>query len=556
MDRLLCQSQEITDADSSSYFPEYRDLPVEFARDKLHIKFTPAQAEGAQALLVPPYAVLEPSGNNLGKSCKAACVALWWHHTRKPSKIITTAPTAEQVELILWAEMRRLSERAGLRTNFLPRACKIWRDHNDFGIGTTARSEEAFKGKHGPNQLFIFDEAVGVAPEFWDAVETMFQPPGHAWLCLYNPTDQASRAYEEQISANKRRSRSWHIVRMSALDHPNIKQDLLGEPVDIPDAIRLDFFERIFKKNSQLVTPDPDDPQNLHLATDVRWPPDWATDYCERTKQESRWWRPGPKAEVVLLGRFPRQGTSSVWSEGDWQAAIREGLAPLTIDTLAIPEIGCDVAAQGDDNTAIHVRAGFCSIHHEEVNGQMEPVTVARLKELARIYADWYNRRLGKLPMSVRELNPLITEFMVPIKVDNDGLGGAISSFLEAAGYNCHRIGAGTKAIEEKEYPNRRSELWFAVAEMARDNQLDLSRLSEEVQEDACKQAMQVSWSFDSRGRRVVMSKDEMKAKMGRSPDTMDSLNLAYAPGMIDPLNDLPEVIYRRQNPLLVRRPG
>jgi hypothetical protein len=53
-----------------------------------------------------------------------------------------------------------------------------------------------------------------------------------------------------------------------------------------------------------------------------------------------------------------------------------------------------------------------------------------------------------------------------------------------ADGYRALRIGAGTKALEEQEYPNQRSELWFAVAEMARAYELDLSRLLNVVQED------------------------------------------------------------------------
>jgi hypothetical protein len=70
----------------------------------------------------------------------------------------------------------------------------------------------------------------------------------------------------------------------------------------------------------------------------------------------------------MLFGRFPRQGRSAVWSDGDWAAAVREGTAPLPM-RLVVPEIGCDVAAGGVDDTAIHIRSGSVSLHHEEGNG-------------------------------------------------------------------------------------------------------------------------------------------------------------------------------------------
>jgi hypothetical protein len=36
---------------------------------------------------------------------------------------------------------------------------------------------------------------------------------------------------------------------------------------------------------------------------------------------------------------------------------------------------------------------------------------------------------------------------------------------------------------------------------------------------------------LDSTGRRVVESKERTKARLGRSPDDMDALNLAYSAG-------------------------
>lgn len=71
--------------------------------------------------------------------------------------------------------------------------------------------------------------------------------------------------------------------------------------------------------------------------------------------------------------------------------------------------------------------------------------------------------------------------------------------------------------------------MWFTVAEMARKGELDLSRLDEETLEKIGTEALAPKYKVDSKGRRVVEPKDETKKELGRSTDSMDALNLAYA---------------------------
>ena len=47
-----------------------------------------------------------PSCHGAGKSYISAKIIIWWLFTRMPSKVITTAPTWNQVESILWGEIR------------------------------------------------------------------------------------------------------------------------------------------------------------------------------------------------------------------------------------------------------------------------------------------------------------------------------------------------------------------------------------------------------------------------------------------------------------------
>lgn len=549
-------------------YAKYINDPVGFAKDILKIDLVPKQAESLRLLLVPPYKVLNPSGHEQGKSVEAACGVIWWHCTRSPAIIITTAPTDKQVKDILWKEIRRLARRARMDLPFLPKACRIERAPDDFVHGGTARDDTAFQGQHGPNQLFVVDEATGVDGLIFEAIEGMFSPPGHACLFLFNPTNTGTRIYQEYVEAQKMRGgqKSAHVVRMSALDHPNIEAELKGEPPVIPHAMRLDKFDRLFRKWSQLVGCEVDDTR-LQLATDVVWPPVWATDYCERTKRIPRVWRPGPLAESRLLGRYPRQGIANVFSEGDWIAATREGM-PILAFQLRIPEIGFDCARFGDDYSATHIRSGWKSLHHEEVNGQDTVRSSQRLMELADHYATWYNEQIAAIisPAERGKFTP-ITGRSIPIKIDDDGVGGGVTDQVKSAGYKAMPVSAASKALDFDSYPNRRSELCFTTAERARDGELDISGLvanddgtprisefgepmrlfGEEVVAELRQQAMNLTWTMDSRGRRVVAPKDEQKKTLGRSPDGLDSMNLAYCE--TEDMGALPEVILRRKSP-------
>jgi hypothetical protein len=304
-------------------------------------------------------------------------------------------------------------------------------------------------------------------------------------LCIYNPTDTASQAYAEELSGN------WHVVSMSMLEHPNIIAESEGRPAPYAAAIRyarVDDYVRAWCTPLTAIEA---------RATDIEWPP-----------HSGEYHRPGPIAEARMLGRWPSQATYNVWSDGAYAAAEVAGLA-MPDEPV---EIGCDVARFGDDMTEIHVRRGPVSLHHEAHNGWTTSQVAGQLKLLARQFG--------------REAGQIATE--VQIKIDDDGVGGGVVD--QADDYYFAPISAGSTPLEPERYPNRRSELWFAVAGRATEGQLDLSRIDGEIRRELRRQALAPTWKLDSAGRRVVEPKAETKKRLKRSPDGMDALNLAYTP--------------------------
>ena len=83
----------------------------------------------------------------------------------------------------------------------------------------------------------------------------------------------------------------------------------------------------------------------------------------------------------------------------------------------------------------------------------------------------------------------------------------------------------GAKAIKDNRFVNRRAEMWRAVR--------DWLAAGGAIPNDAALKAdlSTPRYEFDAAGRLKLESKDEIKARLGRSPDTADALALTfYAP--------------------------
>jgi hypothetical protein len=458
----------------------YAEDPISYAADVLNVRWWAKQQQIARALLEPPYRVLVKASHSVGKTHLGGGLVNWWFDSFNPGITLTTAPTDRQVQDLLWKEVR--GQRAGRGGFPGPKVSRLESAPDHFAHGFTAQDGNAFQGHHAEHMLIVFDEAVGVAPMFWEAAESMFAGQGHAWLAIFNPTDTSSQAYMEELSGN------WHVVSLSALEHPNIAAELRGEPPPYPAAARLGWLQDLLKKWCTPVNGTP-------KKTDIEWPPG-----------SGAYLRPGPLAEARLLGRWPSSATNGVWSDAAWSEAEQTVLG----EPDEMPEIGCDVARFGDDFTSIHARRGPVSLHHESANGWSTTETAGRLKMLAN--------EIG----GTRQIDPR----KIPIKVDDDGVGGGVTD--QAGGYNFIGIRAQGRPNEREAYPNLRSELWFAVAERAAEGNLSLALLPAEIRRELRRQAMAPTWKVDAQGRRVVEPKDETKKRIKRSPDDMDALNLAY----------------------------
>ncbi len=282
----------------SQAFARYQNDPAGYAHDILGVHWWERQQEVARALLRHRRVFVKAS-HGVGKSFLAGGLVNWFFDCFDPGLCITTAPNSRQVKDILWKEIRAQRPRQA-REVLLPRACRMETDPEHVAVGYTARNDSGFQGRHAEHVLIVFDEATGVDATFWDAAEGMMTSLHCYWLAILNPTDTASRAYEECQRKGK-----WHVMEISALEHPNIAADLAGKPAPYPRAVRLEWVQGRVREWCTPVG-----------ASDRR-----AGDFPFPAGSET-WYRPGPLFESRVLGRWPTQGSLAVWTEAVWNLCL------------------------------------------------------------------------------------------------------------------------------------------------------------------------------------------------------------------------------------------
>ena len=178
-----------------------------------------------------------------GKSYTAARIAAWWLdpgvHDLGSAFVVTTAPSWPQVQAILWRELRRahrkaqLPGRITLDCHWYMGAGKSDEELIAMGRKPSDYDENAFQGLHAPHILVLIDEASGIPPNLWVAVETLMTSEHSRMLALGNPDDPSSDFAKKCKIWN--RSDDGNVITISAFDTPNFTGE--DVPPEVSQAI-------------------------------------------------------------------------------------------------------------------------------------------------------------------------------------------------------------------------------------------------------------------------------------------------------------------------------
>ncbi|MEJ8671874.1 hypothetical protein WKI71_36580 [Streptomyces sp. MS1.AVA.1] len=119
------------------------------------------------------------------------------------------------------------------------------------------------------------------------------------------------------------------------------------------------------------------------------------------------------------------------------------------------------------------------------------------------------------------------------VKVDSIGVGfGVIGELRNLASQGKHSarivgVNVGEKSSQPDKFKNLRAEIWWELARGLSERQgWDLSQM--ENADTTVAQMLEPLWIVDARGRIQVEPKDEIRKRLGRSPDNADALLLAF----------------------------
>ena len=206
-----------------------------------------------------------------------------------------------------------------------------------------------------------------------------------------------------------------------------------------------------------------------------------------------------PTYAIRVLGDFPAQSESSLFSLADCEKAMGRWFDFVPEDGFAL---GADIARYGTDESVAYVRNGYKVVHAEYWRGHDTMQSAGRITELCRRF--WPHT----------------------INVDEIGLGAGVVDKLSEDGWPVSGVNVGQAArARPQEYDNLRMELFMELAAQFAAGTISIP----EDDQPLVDQLTSLTYSYTSRGKRKLISKEELRKNGLKSPDRADALMLAYA---------------------------
>jgi phage terminase large subunit len=240
------------------------------------------------------------------------------------------------------------------------------------------------------------------------------------------------------------------------------------------------------------ISADPDDPKRTPRVS-----AEWARQQIEKFGRDNPW------VLVNVFGKFPPSSLNALLGPDDVNQCLGRHLDDrATAGAARI--LGVDVARDGGDRTVLFPRCGPVAYAPVILRGANNVAVADRIK---MAFANWKPNQ---------------------IFIDaTGGYGGGVVDLLEQAGLPVVGVQFAGKAGDPR-YNNKRSEMWFLMAEWVKRGAA-LPPLAELVPELTCP-------TYFFHGDKFALEpKDQIKARLGFSPDLGDALCLTFAQPVAPP---------------------
>lgn len=454
----------------------------------------------------------------------ASILMCWWIdvHPIDQTRVLSTAPTYDQVSGILWNEARRwwatakrrYDEHLRRRQLGLPLGEYQFNDHplpgrinaNDewladdgrqLGIGRKPPDnllDSALQGIHAPFLLVIGDEGAGLPAELVDALGNNATGSENRQLIIANPTDPSSRMADFW----KKNNPDWVRFNISVFDSPPIT----GEEFPFGEADGMSGWDYINEKRR-----------------------DWGED--------------DPRYISRVLGQWAYDSGLTVLTEEEIVKAMNTVVIP---DENARPRDGWDIARSEKGDSTVGYRSVEGEVWKTDEFGNPTEPTGRRGVRVRRI-DDWKGAPLvGSNPENPGSATRIDKHALGAgsqlVIIDATGLGGGVVDGLRDLGFGKQRYAVmeyfgSAASTDSRAYLNARAEHYFALKKLAFSESLDLDPKDESLIEEL----RGITYEYTIRGQIKISAKDEIRKKMsGASPDRADAV--VYATADVSPLND------------------
>lgn len=257
------------------------------------------------------------------------------------------------------------------------------------------------------------------------------------------------------------------------------------------------------------ITADPNDPQRT-----PRVPAEYAQEQIDKYGRDNPW------VMAYILGQFPPGSINALLSIEEVDAAMNRRVTPDSYE-WAQKRLGIDVARFGDDRTVIFPRQGLVA---------MKP-QIMRHKRDSPATVDIANAVMFKKNEWGSEMEFFDNTFQWG--------AGAIDT-MRAAGHSPIAVSFDRPAGNER-YANMRAQCWMLMAEWIKSG-------GALPPEPGLVQELTAPTYFFTSGKFQLEPKDQIKKRLGKSPDLAEALALTFALPDMPAANNFPYAMLSRQD--------
>jgi len=450
----------------SKVYSHYIDNPVDFVQDFIHVTPQPWQCDVLNALAEYDRIALK-AGNGIGKTAFECFSAIWFMSTRPSAKVPMTAGVARQVD-IFWSEYSR------------------WFRNFDFRDNIDLLSNSAYMLDGKGNHI-----------EDWFTLGFTASDPAraegfHADHLLYI-TDEGKGVKDEICDAITGaltgKENKWLFCSV-----PGYEQGFFHK---IFTTFRKNWkcfsFPSAVKDKSGSWIPNPLTPQVT----------------AESIKDKLGYGEDSPIFTARVKADFIKSGSDNLITL-DWVETAINAFKPKSDWRNTI---GHDVARYGDDESVIVYGRGSCI---EGIEGKFGIDT---------------NENAGWIKNKHKQLNAIHSN------IDIIGVGAGVYDQSKSI-HGINGVNVSMAANDHERFYNLRAELYWNLRERfentykyvkngERFDEYDLISLSGDDQE-LISQLTVIKYKFHSNGKIIMESKEDMKKRIGKSPDRADALMLKF----------------------------